>query len=256
MAVASPAPNATTSLTSPRRPPGAAEQSLSPFPPRIAGPARSRRGRLSGSAWLFVRDQGGASLAGSGQLGGSQAGVRLSYSLGSDPAAGPALFARLSSPLEQSRGKEVAIGLDWQPSPALPLRLSAERRVGLDEGGRDAFAVGLAGGVSDAPLPAGLRLTGYAQAGIVGARKRDAYVEGGLRVGRPVATLGETELSAGVGAWGGAQPGVERLDLGPQLELRFRAAGQPLRLNLDWRQRIAGEARPGSGPALTLAADF
>ncbi|WP_204317143.1 hypothetical protein, partial [Klebsiella aerogenes] len=35
---------------------------------------------------------------------------------------------------------------------------------------------------------------------------------------------------------------------GPEIE--------PLRIALDWRQRVAGEARPGSGPALTLGADF
>jgi hypothetical protein len=29
-----------------------------------------------------------------------------------------------------------------------------------------------------------------------------------------------------------------------------------VKVHVDWRQRIAGNARPGSGPALTLASDF
>jgi hypothetical protein len=29
-----------------------------------------------------------------------------------------------------------------------------------------------------------------------------------------------------------------------------------VRLSIDWRQRIAGRARPGSGPALSIGSDF
>jgi hypothetical protein len=29
-----------------------------------------------------------------------------------------------------------------------------------------------------------------------------------------------------------------------------------VRVHADWRQRLAGNAAPGSGPALTLAGDF
>jgi hypothetical protein len=29
-----------------------------------------------------------------------------------------------------------------------------------------------------------------------------------------------------------------------------------LRVHFDWRQKLAGNARPGSGPAVTLAGDF
>jgi hypothetical protein len=29
-----------------------------------------------------------------------------------------------------------------------------------------------------------------------------------------------------------------------------------VKLHLDWRQRILGNARPGSGPAITLSGDF
>jgi ribosomal protein L4 len=29
-----------------------------------------------------------------------------------------------------------------------------------------------------------------------------------------------------------------------------------IKVHFDWRQKVAGNARPGSGPALTLAGDF
>jgi hypothetical protein len=53
--------------------------------------------------------------------------------------------------------------------------------------------------------------------------------------------------------WGGAQPGLYRIDAGPRVTMRVR---DNLRVHLDWRQRLAGNAEPGSGPAITLAGDF
>jgi hypothetical protein len=43
-----------------------------------------------------------------------------------------------------------------------------------------------------------------------------------------------------------------RLDIGPSIALVHQGA----RLTADWRVRIAGQARPGSGPSLTLGKDF
>ena len=60
-------------------------------------------------------------------------------------------------------------------------------------------------------------------------------------------------VSAGFGIWGGVQPGLYRVDAGPRLSLRVR---RNIRIDLDWRQRLAGQAEPGSGPALTLAGNF
>jgi hypothetical protein len=53
--------------------------------------------------------------------------------------------------------------------------------------------------------------------------------------------------------WGGVQPGLYRVDAGPRLSMKVRSN---MRVHLDWRQRLAGNAEPRSGPAVTLAADF
>jgi hypothetical protein len=134
----------------------------------------------------------------------------------------------------------------------VPLRIAAERRQALGRGGRSAFSLGVHGGVSDVAAAAGFRLEAYGQAGIVGLQARDVFVDGQLRALRPVARQGG--LKVGGGVWAAAQPGVARLDIGPSASLRI--AGADTTVILDWRHRAAGNARPGSGPALTVWTDF
>ncbi len=214
-------------------------------PPSPARPAGA--GRWSGSAWLLLRrDRGVAALAPGGTLGGSQAGARILYRYRRNVA----LSGRLYAPLQRLSGAEAAFGLDWQPSSAAAIHVLAERRQALGDEGRSAFALTLYGGGSRR-LPGGLSAEGYAQAGIVGLDRRDPFVDVALRIGAP---LGPVEV--GGSAWGAAQPGAARLDAGPHVAVRLPVAGASLRLQADWRFRVAGDAMPGSGPALTLAADF
>jgi len=90
---------------------------------------------------------------------------------------------------------------------------------------------------------------GYAQAGVVGLKSRDLFADGGFALTRPV----YRNFSAGFGVWGGVQPGLYRVDAGPRVTMRVR---RNVRVHLDWRQRLAGNALPASGPAVTLAGDF
>jgi hypothetical protein len=86
---------------------------------------------------------------------------------------------------------------------------------------------------------------------VVGARSRDLFADAAIRVSAPV---GPVEI--GAGAWGAAQPGATRLDAGPILAYRLPMRGVPVRIEAGWRFRLAGDAAPRSGPALTLGADF
>ncbi len=225
-----------------------------PFVPAASAafplPPSTSRSRWSASAWLLARPDGApAALAPAGLLGGSQAGGRLLYRLNGDPARPFAIAARVSGPL-RGPGAEAALGVDWRPFARLPVHFLAERRQGLDGDGRSAFAALLHGGAS-AALPANGRLDVYAQAGAVGLTRRDLFVDGAARIGLP---LGPVEIGGGV--WAAAQPGAARLDAGPHVSLPLRSRDANLRLSADWRFRLAGEAAPGSGPALTLATDF
>jgi len=212
---------------------------------------RADANRWSGSAWLLARrEQGEPALAADGTLGGSQAGARILYRVNADPARPLAVSARIYLPLHRTSGAEAAAGIDWQPAARLAVHILAERRQALGEEGRSAFALTLYGGVSR-PLPHGVRVDAYGQAGVVGVRARDLFVDGSVRVTAPA---GPVEI--GGAAWGAAQPGAARLDAGPQVSVRVRAGPAALRLSADWRFRVAGDAAPDSGPALTLAADF
>ncbi len=260
LVAAPPAERIPASTLSPSAPastgPIAAVASVVPLPlpgPPAMTPARAHRfaGRWSASAWAFFRrGDEAAALASAGTLGGSQIGARLSYRLNGDARRPLSLSARLSAPAGRPTGAEAALGLEWQPARSLPLRLLIERRQALGREGRSAFALLAHGGVHDRPVAAGLRLDAYAQAGIVGARSRDLFADGGARLSLPLDEKGRIRL--GAGAWAAAQPGVARFDAGPQASLSLSG----VTLALDWRIRLAGDAAPGSGPTATLSTDF
>jgi hypothetical protein len=189
-----------------------------------------------------------------GLLGGSQAGARFSYRLNDDVARPLAISGRLYWPLRDAEGSEVALGVEWKPSKALPVTLLAERRQAIGKRGRSAFALLAYGGLTERRVAGPLDLEVYAQAGVVGMNSRDLFADGAATLSLPIDEAQRVRL--GVGAWAGAQPGVARLDLGPQLSYRLPVADKSVRLSAEWRFRVAGDAAPGSGPALTLSTAF
>lgn len=228
---------------------------LLPPPPPSTMPANAPRpSRLSGSLWLALREGGrGADILGpGGQIGGSQAGLRLRYAI--DESRRVALSARLSGPM-RGIGREAALGIEWRPGSA-PVALMAEQRIALD-GGRGGPAVMAVGGLDPRSIGGGFDLEGYAQGGAVLRGDRvEPFVDGALRLARPITRIGRGDVTLGLGAWGAAQRDAQRLDLGPSIAIALPVAKRNLRLSLDWRERVAGGARPGSGVALTLGTDF
>lgn len=217
---------------------------------------RRQMSEWSATAWFYLHDgSGGAprAIGSSSQLGGSQGGVRLAYGFG--PTGRLRGYARATMAIEQPRQREGAFGLAFAPLARLPIDVAVEQRVAVGSEGRTALAAVASGGVSDVRLPAGFRLDAYAQGGVVGARRRDAFADGAVVIDRGI---GREDASLRFGALvaGAIQPGAARVDAGPRLTLRLPEVGQGSRIALDWRQRVAGDARPTSGLALTLAADF
>ncbi|UUL82622.1 hypothetical protein [Sphingomonas qomolangmaensis] len=223
------------------------QERWAPSPRPSIMPAARGEGRFSGTAWLIARD-GGRSLSDAGQLGGSQAGVRLRYALGD--ARTLAATARVSTPLRGS-GSEAALGIEWRPVGA-NVAMIAEQRFGID-GTADGQAVFAVGGVGPTPIAAGLIVEGYGQAGVVARGGMiEGFADGALRLTRPILP----GVTVGAGAWGGAQRDAQRIDLGPTATIALPVAGRSLRLSVDWRQRVVGKAAPGSGLAVTLGTDF
>lgn len=213
-------------------------------------PAAGPRNRFSGSAWALMRGDGAPSLASGGQLGGSQIGMRLFYTPGSDAIA---ITARISTPLSQPGGREAAIGVALR---GRNVGVIAEQRLSLDKAGRSAPAIFAYGGASDVKVGGGIMLDGYVQAGVVGVKDPAAFVDGAVRIERPILKGAHASLSVGVGAWGGAQTEATRIDVGPQIVARIAVAETNMRVSAEWRQRVAGDAAPASGPSITVGFDF
>lgn len=227
------------------------------FPYRAAPPQPRR---WSGDAWLlWRRGSGGTTTAGlgPGSYGASQAGAVIRYRLAPGSAHRPALYLRATTALHAPRDEEVAIGFAARQLGRLPVVAMAELRA-TRLGGREVLrpAAALVSEFPPLNLPLGTRAEIYAQGGYVGGKGATPFVDGQLRLDRTLARAGRFELRAGGGVWGGAQRGAARLDVGPSVTLGLPLGSGGARVAADWRFRVAGDAAPKSGPAITLSAGF
>lgn len=222
---------------------------------------RRRLGRRwSGQAWTLLRDGGGTLAAASPVLGGGQSGANLGYIL--DPLAKRplALVARVAVPNSSGSVRPIdvtqfALGVEWQPVRGV--RVSAERLIAGGPYARNDFALRLGGGASGER--ARLAWSGYGEAGVIGLKRGDAYAGGEAKLGWHGPALGRFDWTAGGGVWGSAQWAggwSTRLDAGPTLAIRLPLGRASLTAAADYRFRLAGNALPGSGPAVTLSTAF
>lgn len=240
----------------------------SPSPPIPYLPtSRNRALRWSADGWILWRQGGngfnlpGAGLPGAslpaGAYGSSQAGMVLRYRLAPVSPLRPTLYLRGTSGLYAPRGEELAAGLSLRPLPRLPVAVMGEARVTRTASGEVVRpAVALVSEFPPVSLPLGLRGEAYVQAGWVGGRDDTPFIDGLARVEKPVWRAGKAELRVGGGAWGGAQDGARRVDVGPSASLDLPVGGVNTRLSADYRFRVAGTAAPGSGAAVTFSAGF
>ena len=243
-------------VTRPSRPGVPAAASLEPGLPQHAPP--NAGARWSGDAWLMVRQDTTAGVAsGRPSYGRSQAGGVVRYRLAPSSGHAPQAYVRASSALAGPLERDLVAGISARPAPRVPLRVALEARVTQTGRGTELRPAAIA--VTELPvarLPHGVRGEAYVQGGYVGGAFATAFVDGQARAERTVAWLGDTEVSAGAGVWGGAQKGAARLDLGPTAAVSFRVGETRGRVAADYRFRVAGDAEPRSGPALTLSAGF
>ncbi len=232
--------------------------------PHWRADARALERRWSGEASVVVRGNGvpGFGVAGLGVvplLGGGQASAALAWT--PDPLAPRPLALTARATIAQRRAAfglagydrdsaQAALGVRWQPVRGAAL--AVERLIAAGDGARAAWTLRASGGATRRFGP--LAADAYAEAGVVGARRRDLYASLQARAVVPVAR-GAIGVSPGVGLWSAIQDAgatVDRVDVGPTVAAR---AG-PVAATLDYRIRVAGNAAPGSGPVLTLAASF
>lgn len=218
-------------------------------------PPHQPAGRWRASAWLLWRRGSGTAsgAVAAGQLGGSQAGLRVEYELIPQAFSRAVAYSRLSSALDHPAAPEGAVGLSIQPIRTIPVSFAAERRIALSREARNANAVMMVGGFGPVEVIPAIQIEGYAQTGIVGFRRHDGFIDGKLSA---FTRLPDTQIRLGAALSGGAQPHVSRLDIGPEIQLPIPLPQVTARISFELRMRIAGNARPVSGPTVTLATDF
>lgn len=232
--------------------------------PRAGNWAADRRElqrRWHGDAYVLVRRSGTAAALGTNPtLAGSQAGARIAYVLNPLAQRPLAIAARAYQPLARGSGKtdaaQAALAIELQPDRRFPVTIAVDRYFALGHMARNGWAFRVAGGADDIALGRGIMASYYAQAGVIGMKTRDGYVDGQLQIAAALIERDGARLKVGTGIWGGAQPGAARLDVGPTVEISGRIGRTHIAANADWRFRAAGNARPGHGPALTVRAGF
>jgi hypothetical protein len=217
--------------------------------------------RWSMDAWALIRkDPARTPPAGTlpATYGASQAGAVLRYRLAMQNPRQPTAYLRTTSTLRGLSETAAALGLSVRPLPAVPIIAAIEGRV-TEQGGshRVQPAIMAVTALPPLALPGRLRAEIYGQGGYVGGRYATPFADGQVRVDRALLDLGRAQARVGAGAWGGIQKGASRLDAGPGATLSMPLTPKVFgRLAVDWRFRVAGNAEPDSGPALTVAAGF
>ena len=223
-------------------------------------PARSSRAlSVNTYAYSFWRyDVRGGGLAPARQYGGGQSGLITTIGIGdrSESNRPPKLSALFRSSIahQNLRDRELAVGLRWQPAAKWPIFVSAERR--FQGVGHDNSTFYVAGGLNNIALAAKFKLEAYAQGGMVTGENAGLFFDGQIRADRLILPKSPVPVYLGSGLWTGGQRNAARLDIGPSLRTEVPIGKARIRLTADWRFRIAGDAAPGDGPALTLSTGF
>ncbi|MCL9998403.1 MAG: hypothetical protein NBV68_03395 [Erythrobacter sp.] len=237
-----------------------------PFlPPGLPLPVAAPPGRWSLDAWVFWRQGSSAAPVSQGRVpvyGASQAGAVLQYRLAPSSGHDPRLYARAYRALVTRGENEAALGASLRLFARLPVRVAGEVRY-TDAAFFNTFRPA-AYAVTEVPplrLPFGAQGEVYVQGGWVGGPGATPFADAQASVTRSVPLIARLtderlRLSLGAGAWGGAQKDAQRADIGPTLRLDTRIGKVPARIAVDWRLRVAGDAAPGSGVAVTVSAGF
>ncbi|WP_336985815.1 hypothetical protein [Altererythrobacter aquiaggeris] len=209
--------------------------------------------------WIFFRANHVASPllgASPAAYGSSQFGAVVRYRIAQNSPRAPQAYVRTTSAIN-IRQREVAAGLSARPVASVPLRLAGEIRLSDNGAGTETRPAVFAH--SELPainLPLGLRAEGYAQGGYVGGRFATAFIDGQAVATRQLADFDLGSIRAGAGVWAGAQRGAARIDAGPTAGMDVRVGAATARISVDYRVKIAGNAEPESGVAVTLATGY
>lgn len=236
------------------------ERTVTPTGPDHPKSVSTTKDRWTLDGWTLWRQGSGQSSVSQGRVptyGASQAGAMLAYRLAPDDAHDPRTYLRAYKALLDQGEKELAAGLSARPLATLPLRAYAEvRATEFVSGTHLRPTVLIATELSPQKLPGAFRAELYAQGGYVAGKAATGFADGQLHVLHNVKRFDLARVGVGGASWAGIQQGARRLDLGPTMRVDVTLGETPARLSFDWRERVAGNADPDSGLAVTLSTRF
>lgn len=228
----------------------------------------------SGYSWLFARAKGlgerrskspqeeklTSPSANSPAYGGSQAGAILSYRLIGNRQNGLFTYGRISTAIGVRdhiiAQEELALGVKVKPWNGIPISIHAEQRFAMKNDHNLGRAIYFAGGSGPTTIFEQFQLEAYGQGGFVLAERNIYFFDGFATLQRPVVELQQAKFAVGIGLWTGGQSNVSRIDVGPRADMRIPVGTGIARVTVDWRQKMAGNATPKSGLAVTVATGF
>lgn len=213
--------------------------------------------RWSLDAWALWRQGSGIAQGRRPSYGASQMGAVFNYRLRRSSGHDPRVYVRGYRALVDNAETEIALGLSGRPLPDIPLRAHAEMRATerFDETDYRPSAF-VTTELPPQSLPLGTRAEIYGQAGYVWGEFPTYFMDGQVHITREVADFDLATVSVGAAAWGGAQKGAERVDIGPSMRVDLDIGKVPARVAIDYREQVAGDAEPGSGVAVTVSTRF
>ncbi|MEO9599766.1 hypothetical protein [Parasphingorhabdus sp.] len=220
--------------------------------------------RLSGYFWAFYRNDSQVDEMGvrrgvvisNGQYGGSQIGGILSYPILSKPNHKLSVYGRVTAALAPLEQEEVALGAQIHPVQSVPFSIYVEQRLDAGSGDDRGMTFYVAGGTGPDPVFDKITLKTYAQAGYVLGDNESYFFDGSATLQQPIEGFSLAELSAGAGIWAGGQRDIYRVDIGPRADINVPLGAMSALVSIDWRVRVAGNARPGNGLAITVSTGF
>lgn len=224
-------------------------------------PVERRRPISQVSAFVFLRPGSRAPtspaiVAANPLLGGGQAGFSYRHRFSGDAPVQWGAIARIQSAIDPQSDARLSLGLYAHPLRRVPIFLGAEARVGFDHSAADDLLLHGYGGTSIRLGNRDGRVDIYGQAGAAIGAQTTAFADAQAQYSQPLVRLAGEDVRLGAALNVGAQGSSWRVDAGPQIQWRLPLANPPLDLKLAWRERLAGNADPATGLAITLSSDF
>lgn len=192
-------------------------------------------------------------------LGAGASAATIAYTLNPMSRRQIELQARVTVPFlglakPDGSAAQGAAGVAFRPFSKIPLTLIAERLFKFGANARNDFQARVTGGA--VARAHGLDLSAFGEAGVVG-RHPDWFAGGRLLAEKRFALPGGFSVAPGIGTWAAIQQTdrrTSRVDVGPSIHLMPPKG--PIGVSVDYRVKLAGNARPGSGVAVTVAGRF